>query len=95
MSEGDKALKLTIIGGGMITREQLLPSIYHLQRLGMISDIGISALNFLPLRALAEDETLREAFPGQAFTAYPDLSQDPGKKFPEMFKGVIKKNGAL
>lgn len=27
-------LEVTIIGGGMITHDQLMPSLYHMQRLG-------------------------------------------------------------
>lgn len=37
-----------IIGGGMITNDLLLPSLYHLQRLGAIKDISICALNGAP-----------------------------------------------
>ena len=29
-----------IVGGGMITHDQILPSLYHLQRLGVIGEIG-------------------------------------------------------
>ena len=37
--------QLVVVGGGMITRIQLLPTIYHLQREGVIGDIHVCALN--------------------------------------------------
>ncbi len=82
-------IQVTIVGGGMITHDQLLPSIYHLQREGVVGEIAVSALNTPPLKALAEEEQFARAFPGQAFKARPDLSEDPGKSFPDLFKEVI------
>lgn len=36
-----KPVDTTIVGGGMITFDLLLPSIYHLQRTGVIGRIDI------------------------------------------------------
>jgi predicted dehydrogenase len=88
MAEGKK-LDVTIVGGGMITNDLLLPSVYHLQRTGMVRQISICALNTPPLQALKENRELREAFPGQGFTAYPSLSEPPDKDFPNLYKEVI------
>jgi len=83
---------VTVVGGGMITQMQILPSIYHLQRIGAIGDIAITALNGAPLKALADDETLKGAFPGQSFASYPDFRKvDPAKLFPDLYKEVIGK----
>ena len=38
-----KTPRVCIVGGGMITQVQILPSLYHLQRLGLIGDIDICA----------------------------------------------------
>ena len=46
-------LGVVIVGGGMITHDQILPSLYHLQRLGQVGAIRICALNSAPLRTLA------------------------------------------
>lgn len=81
--------QVAIIGGGMITQVQILPSIYQLQRLGIVGDISVCALNSAPLKTLARDKALAEAFPGQSFTAYPSLNTNPDEKFPELFKEVI------
>jgi D-galacturonate reductase len=83
--------QVCIAGGGMITQVQILPSMYHLQRLGVIGDISICALNSAPLKVLAEDQSLKKAFSSQTFTAHPSLDTDPQKKFPELFKETIAK----
>ncbi len=85
---------VAIIGGGMITEVQILPSLYQLQRSGVINEISISALNGAPLKKLAESETLKTAFPGHGFKAYPDFnSVDPDKHFPELYKKALEDAG--
>lgn len=73
----------------MITNDLLLPSIYHLQRTGIVGEINVCALNNLPLKSLKENSTLKEAFPGQDFTPYPPLDENPGNDFPELYKKVL------
>jgi len=83
-------LDCTIIGGGMITHMQILPSIYQLQREGVVGEISISALNGAPLKYLAESDFLNSAYPGQSFTPYPDFNEvGPDEKFPELFKELL------
>lgn len=62
-------LDVTIVGGGMITIDQILPSVYHLQRLGAVGHITISARKPATLKALKDNAEIREAFPGQDFEA--------------------------
>ena len=50
MGEGLK-IDVCIVGGGMITNDLILPSVYHLQRIGVAGKISICALNNGPLRA--------------------------------------------
>ncbi|UCF15126.1 MAG: hypothetical protein JSW59_17090, partial [Phycisphaerales bacterium] len=57
--------QVCIVGGGMITQVQILPSIYQLQRLGIVGETSICALNSAPLSALAQDKTLGKAFAGR------------------------------
>ena len=78
-----------IIGGGMITQVQILPSFYQLQRIGLVGEIHVCALASGPLRTLAEDQTLRNAFPGQSFLAHPSLETDPSQKQSDLFRKVI------
>jgi len=84
-----KKPEVLIVGGGMITQVQILPSLYHLQRKGVIGQISICALNSGPLRALAEDKSLKRAFPGQSFKAIPSLKTDLAKNQPDLFKKAI------
>jgi predicted dehydrogenase len=83
------ALDVLIVGGGMITHDQILPSIYQLQRLGLVGAIRIVALNSAPLRALAGAPQLAEAFPGQAFEPLPALERPPEQLFPDLYKEAI------
>ncbi|MCX7806393.1 MAG: Gfo/Idh/MocA family oxidoreductase, partial [Planctomycetota bacterium] len=86
-----KKLDVVIVGGGMITQIQILPSVYQLQREGLVGDIKISALNAAPLKTIAEDKTLLDAFPGHSFTPYPDWRKvDPKEPFPDLFREVLK-----
>ena len=84
-----KQIDCTIVGGGMITNDLILPSVYHLQRTGVIGDIGVCALNNAPLRILRENQEIKEAFVGQDFTAYPSLSEPADRNFPDLYKQVL------
>ena len=83
------SVDVTIVGGGMITNDLLLPSVFHLQRTGVVDHINICALDTPPLKALQESPGMRQAFPGQSFTAFPDFSHPPEKKFPELYRKVL------
>lgn len=80
------ALEVLIVGGGMITHDQILPSLYHLQRLGAVGAIRICALNSAPLRALAEAPKFAEAFPGQTFEPHPALAEPAERSFPDLYR---------
>jgi D-galacturonate reductase len=78
---------VTIVGGGMITRDQLLPSLYHLQRSGVVGEITICASRPGSVQALASDPQILAAFPGQSFRALPDS----GEPQPELYREVIRR----
>lgn len=82
-------LDVAIVGGGMITHDQVLPSVYHLQQRSVIGRVKVCALNSAPLRELAEQPRFKSAFPGQSFEAYPSLDSDPAQMHPQMYKDVI------
>ena len=80
-------LPTLVIGGGMITGVQILPSLYQLQREGLVGDIFVSDQFGRNLRKLAEDPTLAEAFPDSSFRPFPDYTAvDPDEGFPEQYK---------
>jgi D-galacturonate reductase len=85
----NEPLQLTIVGGGMITADQLLPSIYHLQRTGAVGDITICALNGAPLAALRDDPGLAAAFPGQRFIPRPSFDEPADRQFPGLYREVL------
>ncbi|MBN2579015.1 MAG: Gfo/Idh/MocA family oxidoreductase [Pirellulales bacterium] len=82
-------MQVVIVGGGMITHDQILPSVYHLQRLGKLGPITICALDSGPLRVLAESKVFQAAFPGQGFEALPGLDEPPERKHPEIYQKAI------
>ncbi len=89
MSKPSQRLEIVIVGGGMITNDQILPSLYHLQRQNTIGPIKISALNSAPLAELAASERFADAFPGQGFEPFPSLDVPQDKMHPDLFKEVI------
>lgn len=82
-------VEVTIIGGGMITHDLILPSIYQLQRSGMTGKINVCALNGAPLRALRDSTEIQQAFPGQTFVPYPAFDTPDDESFPELYKKVL------
>jgi predicted dehydrogenase len=75
-----------IVGGGMITHDQILPSIWQMQRTGRIADVAVSAYRYADLAALAGSGTLREAFPDRSFKWWPAHDGPPQ---PELFREAI------
>lgn len=82
-------VNVTIVGGGMITNDLILPSIYHLQRVGIVGGIDICALDSPPLQALVDNAEITQAFPGQSYTPHPALSEAPEAKYPDLYKEVL------
>ena len=76
-----------LIGAGMIAHDQILPSLYQLQRLGRIGAISVCASRYESARALAEAETLRRAFPGQCFRMHPAVQAS--ERQPELYRAVL------
>jgi D-galacturonate reductase len=83
------APRVAVIGGGMITHDQLLPSLYQMQREGTVGEISVCALNGRPLRALAASETLRRAFPDRSFQPFPSFESDPDTRHPDLYREVL------
>jgi len=89
MTLAAQPMEAVVVGGGMITHDQLLPSLYHLQRLGLVGKIKIAALNSGPLRALNDAPRFQEAFAGHTFEPWPALSEDPSQAFPDLYREAI------
>jgi len=89
--KGMFALDVVIIGGGMITADLLLPSVYHLQRTGYVKNIKVCALDSPPLKSLKNNKEIQESFPEQSFEPFPSSDEPEGNKFPELYKEIIAK----
>jgi len=81
--------QVTVIGGGMIAHDQILPSLYQLQRLGRIGEITVCASRRSTVESLASAAAILRAFPGQKFRAFPE-SGAPGGAQPELYRSVIE-----
>ncbi|MCZ2074453.1 MAG: Gfo/Idh/MocA family oxidoreductase [Bryobacteraceae bacterium] len=80
-------LQAALIGGGMIAHDQILPSLYQLQRQGVIGEISVCATEARFLKSLLDSENISKAFPGQSFRPFPNLS-DTGV-YLDLYKQVI------
>jgi D-galacturonate reductase len=74
--------QVLVVGGGMITHDQILPSLLHLQALGVISRVAVVASRSTTI------QKLREAFPREEFEAYPESGSEPQ---PDLYKNLIAK----
>lgn len=83
-------MDITIIGGGMITNDLILPAVYHVQRTVTGGTVRVCALNRPPLRALETSEEIAQAFPGQTFIPYPGPDADPEKAYPEAYLDALR-----
>jgi D-galacturonate reductase len=61
-------MKVLLVGSGMIAHDQILPSLYQLERRGRIEDITVCSIGRETLDALAANPGIRAAFPGHSFT---------------------------
>ncbi len=92
MHYNQKIEDVLVIGGGMITNDQILPSLYHLQRLNRIGQIAVCAQTGKTVKKLADNAIIKEAFPNASFTPYPDFNNgDINERHPEMYKDVMSK----
>lgn len=82
------SVDVLVIGGGMIVHDQILPSLYHLQRLGQIGQISVVATSSARLKELVSPR-FTDAFPGQQFTGYPALDRPENERRPDLWREAI------
>ena len=70
----------------MITHDQILPALFHMQRSGVVGEITVCASRPDTVRALAAAESLLTAFPGQTFRGLPE----GGRQQPELYRATIQ-----
>jgi predicted dehydrogenase len=84
MSNWGGRLPVLVVGGGMISEEVILPTVFQERRLGKVGPISISALEAWRIKHL------QEVFPREEFRPYPDPAKDPNAIDPELYKTAIK-----
>lgn len=83
------SMQVTVVGGGMIVHDQLLPALYHLQRSGDVGEISIVATSSARIRDLVGQPRFEQGFPGHTFSAYPDPSEPPEQRQPDRYREVV------
>jgi predicted dehydrogenase len=73
-----------LVGGGMISREVVLPTLFQLQRHGEIAGITVCT------RRAKTSRRLREEFPERAFRCLPDASADAEQSQPGLYRQAIE-----
>ncbi|MFN0103538.1 MAG: Gfo/Idh/MocA family protein [Bryobacteraceae bacterium] len=76
-----------VVGGGMITHDQILPALFKMQRNGEVGEITVCAQHARTVQALASAPTITKAFPGQSFKAFPEAFA--GGAQPDLYKAVM------
>ena len=84
-------LEVTIIGAGMIVHDQILPSLLHLQRIGLIGTIKICAKSSIRIKRLVEDPLFKKAFPNAAYEIYPNINDPIENEYNDLYKEIIEK----
>jgi predicted dehydrogenase len=80
----DGKLDVLVIGGGMISQEVILPTVFQERRRGKVGRVLVSSLSG------DINQQVRLALPGEPFEPYPDPDKvDPKKPFPELFRQAL------
>ena len=83
MGAFDKKVDVLVVGGGMISKEVVLPTVFQEQRYGRVGNVSISSLT----GDIIQD--LEGMFP--PFKGYPDYKTlGTTEKYPDMFKDAIR-----
>ncbi len=80
--------EVLVVGGGMITHDQILPSLLQMQRNAAIGQISVVSSQVSTIRKLADAPVWDRAFPGQSFRAYPRSGDKPQ---PKLYRELIDK----
>ncbi|MEW5974570.1 MAG: Gfo/Idh/MocA family oxidoreductase [Acidobacteriota bacterium] len=81
-----RPLSALVVGGGMITEEVVLPTLFQQQRLGWVGEITLVS------RRAATVQRLRRAFPGNQLNGFPDPeTSDPEFSQPEAYRAALQR----
>ncbi|NPV08728.1 MAG: Gfo/Idh/MocA family oxidoreductase [Anaerolineae bacterium] len=84
MGQTDAKLNVLLIGGGMISEEVVLPTVFQEQREGRVANVLVAS------RRAATIQHLRQVFAGRTFSGYPDPDTAPLEESrPEAFREAL------
>ncbi len=78
-----------IVGGGMITHDQILPTVLQMQRRGEVGAVSVVAQHGRTVKALRDAPSIQRGFPSESFTCYPDPDSSDQTPQPELYKKLI------
>ena len=84
-----KPIDVTLIGGGMISNDLILPSIYQLRRQGTVTNVRVCDLFGRTLQRLRENQEINDAFPGYSFESFPGADADPDELHADLYTQVL------
>ena len=89
MSNWDGKLDVVLVGGGMISKEVILPTLFQERREGRIGNISVCSLDVKSIKGVQSE------FPDEEFIPYPDPAdvEDETKTYPEGYKRAIDELG--
>jgi predicted dehydrogenase len=77
------SINALVVGGGMISAEVILPTLFQYRKEGKISDVLIAT------RRVKTLQELQKQFPNDKWTGYPE-GNDPEKSEPDCYKTALK-----
>ncbi|MBI4907829.1 MAG: Gfo/Idh/MocA family oxidoreductase [Acidobacteria bacterium] len=80
------APRVLLVGSGMIAQDQILPSLFQLQRNGVVGEITVVSASGASITALANTPKIRRAFPERSFARLPLDDSGPHN---DLFREVI------
>lgn len=85
MSNWDGKLDVVLVGGGMISIEVIIPTLFQERREGRIGNVSICSLDAKSIKRVQDE------FPDEEFTPYPDPAKvdDETKAYPDEYKRAI------
>jgi predicted dehydrogenase len=79
-----KPLNVLVVGGGMISAEVILPTVFQARRIGLVGGVGVAS------RRAQTVLDLRRLFPAEEFAGWP-ADKDAQASHPDCYKEAIKK----
>ena len=81
--------QVTIVGGGMITHDQILPAFLQLQRLGLVDEIAVCARHGRTIAELNAAADIHRAFPNGRWRGFPPGNVHPDEAQPDLYRSLI------